>query len=65
MPAALDRNPLLAPWTAPYGLPPFDSIRPAHFEPAFAQVLQAHRDAIDALGSQAAPPDFENTPACM
>ena len=65
MPAASDRNPLLAPWTAPYGLPPFDSIRPAHFEPAFAQVLQAHRDAIDALGSQAAPPDFENTLAAF
>ena len=58
-------QPLLCAWTAPYGLPPFAGLRPAHFEPAFAQVLQAHRDAIDALGSVAAPPDFENTLAAF
>ena len=28
-------NPLLAPWTTPFGVPPFDLIRPAHFVPAF------------------------------
>jgi peptidyl-dipeptidase Dcp len=28
-------NPLLAPWDAPFGLPPFDLVRPEHFRPAF------------------------------
>ena len=29
-------NPLLQPWDTPGGLPPFESIRPEHFVPAFA-----------------------------
>jgi peptidyl-dipeptidase Dcp len=28
-------NPLLQPWTAPFGLPPFERVRPGHFAPAF------------------------------
>ena len=31
-------NPLLQPWTAPFGLPPFESLRPEHFEPAFERL---------------------------
>lgn len=54
-------NPLLQPWTAPYGLPPFDAIQPAHFEPAFAVAMQAHRDELAAIGAQPAAPTFENT----
>ena len=29
-----DINPLLAPWDTPYGLPPFDAVRPQNFKPA-------------------------------
>ena len=29
-------NPLLSPWTGPYGLPPFADIRAEHFAEAFA-----------------------------
>jgi len=28
-------NPLLADWTAPFGVPPLAEIRPDHFPPAF------------------------------
>jgi peptidyl-dipeptidase Dcp len=58
-------NPLLAPWTAPHGLPPFAAIVPAHFEPAFAAAMQAHRAELDALAAQGAEPDFDNTLAAF
>lgn len=54
-------NPLLQPWTAPHGLPPFAALRPEHFEPAFAVAMQAHRDELAAIGRQAEAPTFENT----
>ena len=65
MPPESASNPLLAPWTAPYGLPPFAAIQPAHFEPAFGQVLQEHKDAIEAIADQAQAPDFDNTVAAF
>ncbi|MDO9092606.1 MAG: M3 family metallopeptidase [Rubrivivax sp.] len=58
-------NPLLKPWAAPYGLPPYAQIEPAHFEPALRQAMQQHRDELAALGAQTAPPDFDNTVAAF
>jgi peptidyl-dipeptidase Dcp len=58
-------NPLLQPWTAPYGLPPFAQLRPEHFEPALQQAMQDHRAELDALAAQAEPPSFENTVAAF
>ena len=58
-------NPLLAPWSAPYGLPPFAEITPSHFEPAFAVALQEHRDEIEAIAGDPREPDFENTLAAF
>ena len=54
-------NPLLQAWSSPFGLPPFDSLRPAHFEPAFAAAMQAHRAELAAIGAQTTAPDFDNT----
>jgi len=54
-------NPLTAPWTAPFGLPPFDQIRAEHFRPAFDAALAEHRNEIDAITKNPAEPDFENT----
>jgi len=54
-------NPLTAPWTAPFGLPPFDQIRAEHFRPAFDAALAEHRNEIDAIAKNPAEPDFENT----
>lgn len=58
-------NPLLAPWTAPHGLPPFDQIRAEHFAPAFEVAMQQHREELDAIGAHEAEPDFENTIAAF
>ncbi len=54
-------NPLLQPWTAPHGLPPFATIRPEHFAPAFEVAMREHRAELDAIAGQAAEPTFDNT----
>ena len=53
-------NPLLAPWTTPFGLPPFDLVRPEHFRPAFDVAMREHRAEIAAIGDDPAPPSFAN-----
>ena len=58
---SLDSNPLLQTWTTPFGLPPFASIRPEHFEPAFAEALRSHRAEIAAIANDASPATFDNT----
>ena len=54
-------NPLLQPWTTPFGIPPFDRIRPEHFEPAFADAMAQHLAEIAAIAADPAPPTFANT----
>ena len=58
-------NPLLQPWTTPYGLPPFEAVRTEHFEPAFEAALSEHLAEIDAIGADPLPPTFENTIAAI
>jgi peptidyl-dipeptidase Dcp len=54
-------NPLLAPWTTPFGVPPFDLIRPAHFVPAFDHAMAEHLAEIAAIGADPEAPSFANT----
>lgn len=54
-------NPLLQPWNTPYGLPPFDLVKPEHFVPAFDIAMAEHLAELDAIAAQTAPPDFQNT----
>ncbi|HYR00579.1 MAG TPA: M3 family metallopeptidase, partial [Casimicrobiaceae bacterium] len=61
----IDPNPLLEPWTAPYGLPPFEAIRPEHFVPAFDRALRSHLAEIGAIATRQRPPSFENTLAAF
>ena len=58
-------NPLLQPWTAPFGLPPFESLRPEHFEPAFEQAMRVHGDELARISGQAEAPSFDNTVAAF
>jgi len=58
-------NPLLAPWTAPFGLPPFAAVRPEHFAPAFAEAMARHLAEIDAIAGSAEEPTFANTIAAL
>src|SRR5947209_20278198 len=58
-------NPLLAEWTASFGAPPLERIKPEHFPPAFEQALEAHRGEIAAIAGESAEPTFENTVAAL
>ncbi|MHA3914433.1 M3 family metallopeptidase [Halovulum sp. GXIMD14793] len=54
-------NPLLADWTTPFGIPPFDSIKDAHFAPAFEAVFAEARARIAGIADNPAKPTFANT----
>ena len=54
-------NPLLAEWDTPYGMPPFDRIRPEHYLPAFEQAMAVHEAEIAAIVENHDEPTFENT----
>lgn len=54
-------NPLLTPWTTPFGVPPLDLIRPEHFVPAFEQAMAEHLAEIAVIGADPAAATFANT----
>jgi peptidyl-dipeptidase Dcp len=54
-------NPLFDAWQTPFGLPPFESIAPEHFRPAFDAALAEQRSEIDAIVADMEPADFDNT----
>ena len=59
-------NALIAPWSGPYGgVPPFDRVRTADFEPALDAAMAEQIEAIDRITAAAEPPTFENTIATL
>jgi peptidyl-dipeptidase Dcp len=55
-------NPLLASWTDnPFQLPPFTSIQPSHFPPAFDIAMAQHKADLQAIVDNTDTPTFENT----
>ncbi|MBS0242937.1 MAG: M3 family metallopeptidase [Proteobacteria bacterium] len=54
-------NPLLGQWTTPFKVPPFETIEPRHFEPAFETALAEHSAEIEAIKADAEPASFANT----
>ncbi|MDT1857862.1 peptidase M3, partial [Acinetobacter baumannii] len=58
-------NPLLAAWTTPDGVPPYDRIRPEHYEPAFDQALASARTDYQRIANDTAAPTFANTIEAM
>ena len=55
------QSPLTSPWDTPFVLPPFASIKPEHFKPAFDKVLAQHSAAIEGIAADAAASTFANT----
>ena len=55
------KNPLMAVWTTPHSVPPFDEIRPEHFEEAIDEALEDNLKTIGVIASQTENPDFKNT----
>jgi peptidyl-dipeptidase Dcp len=57
---------LLDEWHGPYGgLPPFDRVEVAHFEPAFEVAMAEHLAEIERIAADPSTPTFENTIAGM
>jgi peptidyl-dipeptidase Dcp len=55
-------NPLLAEWTGPYGgVPPFDRVHVADFEPALEAAMAEQLAAVERIARSPEPPTFENT----
>src|SRR5437899_11399161 len=57
----MTENPFFEAWTTPFGLPPFDRIRPEHFPPAFDRGMAEQSTEIAAITGAAAAPSFANT----
>lgn len=54
-------NPFFTEYTTPFGVPPFDKIKVAHYKPAFLKGMEEQLKEIEAIVSNASAPDFENT----
>ena len=57
----MSENAFFETWTTPFGLPPFDRIRPEHFPPAFDRAMATHGAEIAAVTGSAVAPTFANT----
>ncbi|MGH6869095.1 MAG: peptidase M3, partial [Methylocella sp.] len=60
-----ETNPLLEPWTRPFGAPPFDRLKPSHFGQAFEIALGLAQAETGAIAADPTPPSFENTIAAL
>jgi peptidyl-dipeptidase Dcp len=60
------KNPLLVPWSGPYGgVPPFDVARVEQLEPALEAAMAEQLAAIAAIAGDPAAPTFDNTLAAL
>jgi peptidyl-dipeptidase Dcp len=57
----MTENPLFEPWATPFGLPPFDRIKPEHFPPAFDRGMAEEEADIAAIAQSPEPATFANT----
>ncbi|MCG7393157.1 M3 family metallopeptidase [Microvirga sp. ACRRW] len=57
----LSGNPLLVTWNTPFGLPPFESVLPEHYKPAFDHALAEQQAEIAAIADSTEAPTFANT----
>lgn len=59
--AALAGNPLIGAWNTPDGAPPYDRIKPEHYEPAVDEGIREALQQARMIGMQRSMPTFENT----
>ncbi len=60
-----ESNAFLKEWTTPDGVPPFDTIGPEQFRPAYARALAEHAAEIAAIAGIPEPATFDNTIAAI
>lgn len=59
--SSCETNPLLQKWDTPFGIAPFEKIKPEHYKPAFEKAIEEHNKEIKAIVDNKETPDFENT----
>jgi len=60
------KNPLLAPWSGPFGgVPPLATARVEHFRPALEAAMAEELAEIDAIATSKDAPTFDNTIAAL
>ena len=63
--ACKDKNPFLAEWNTPYGIPPFDQIKTEDYIPAIKEGIEQQKKELDAIINNPEAPDFANTIAAF
>ncbi|AWO00211.1 peptidase M3 [Chitinophaga alhagiae] len=63
--APAEKNPLLQQYQTAFKVPPFASILPEHFMPAFEEGMKAQQQRIAAIVNQRSVPTFQNTIAAL
>ena len=53
-------NPFFTGWDTPFGVPPFDRMKPEYFKPAFEEGMRIQKAEIDSIVNNTAPPTFDN-----
>jgi Zn-dependent oligopeptidases len=56
-----ETNPFFTEWRTPFGIAPFDRIRPEHFVPAFEAAIAERKKEVESIAANPAPPTFANT----
>ena len=65
-PSGSPDNPLLRPWSGSYGgVPPFDHVAVADFEPALEAAMNSNLAEVHNIANDPAPPTFANTIEAM
>ncbi len=65
-PAAAGANPLLAPWSGPFGgVPPFNKVRVGDFKPALGTAMAAELTEVERIAANRDAPTFDNTIAAL
>ena len=54
-------NPFFAEWDTPFGVPPFEQIKPEHYKPAFTQGMEEQKAEIETIVNNTEDATFENT----
>ena len=63
---SLSDNPLLKPWTGPFGgIPPFNKVKVSDFIPAMEEAMKENLAEMEAIATNKAMPNFENTIVAM
>lgn len=56
-----ENNPFFKAYNTPFDAPPFDKIKPEHYEPAFEKGIKELQDEVLQIANNPAAPTFENT----